>query len=165
MRVCTKQYTGTKGVYAHFTPDRYTAHLLTGIVWSTHPPFPTYSVPYTSHVTAMCSDSMLTTIKMPFPKKAIYTGIEKVDYWKQPDGKGIAVFVMDSPLFQHVHSLLTQRGAVHRYNNFIPHVTIALNLEIPEHKVKQWVARSNLYLNHEKHTLTFNRLKIRDMQF
>jgi hypothetical protein len=164
MRICTKHYTGTKGVYAHFTPDYRTTHLLTGLVWYTHPPFATHSVPYTSHVTAVCSDNALRTLRIPYPKAPVFTKIARVEYWKQ-NGKGIAVFILDSPIFKHVHSLFLQRGAKHRYPDYVPHVTIALNLDVPDEKMHQWAHHSTQYVHREKHVLAFNRLKVRDMQF
>lgn len=164
MHVDTKYYTGNNGVYASLVPDYQTTQLLSRIVRHTHPPFPTHTVSYMSHVTVVCSDKELASTKIPFPKRKIATRIKRVEYWTS-DGKGTAVFVLDSPLFKHVHSLFIQRGARHRHSEYVPHLSLALNLDLPEDKAIQWADRSTKFVRQEKHILTFNRLKVRDRHF
>lgn len=164
MRVCARDYTGTKGVYAHITPDKYTENVLSSLVRYTRPPFNTYSVPYTSHVTLICSTDELSTVRLAFPKNPIKSTVKSVDYWIV-NGRGVAVFIMASPLFKHVHSLFVQKGAQHKHPQYIPHVTIALNLNIDVDKAMRWVDETNEILASSRQELVFNTIKIRDMLF
>ena len=163
MRICARHYTGTKGVYANIKPDYNTERLLTGIVWYTHPPFPTHSVPYTSHVTLICSKVAIdSATRIPFPRRSIKATLSGIELW-DIDGKGAAVFIVESPLFKHVHNLFVQRGAKHEFPRYIPHVTIAMGLPVSDTRVLNWVDTANAYIASNRHTLVFNSIKVRDM--
>lgn len=160
MRICTKKYTGTKGVYAHLIPDRPTVFTLESLVRRTNLPFVGHSSILNPHVSIICSDRIPNSLRIPFPSKPIDVKVLKAAVWTD-EGKAVVLLEVESPKLNHLHSLFLQKGAVHTYSVFLPHLTLATFAECTS-SIRNWLGIANEVIKQYRPKLVFDTLRIQD---
>jgi hypothetical protein len=162
MKVCSRYFSGTKGIYAKAIPEYKTSNKLEKLIRDSGPPFGTGWFENKLHISLMCSDVAPEHLNLQFPTVPIQTNLVKADYWEGANGKGFAIFHIHGKPFHNLHTSLQNVGAVHKYGKYIPHITAGLEIGPSTEELHIWLHRINSMLLYHRYPLYFNRIKIRD---
>lgn len=167
MRVCYRNYSGRRGVYSKLLPEYFSLKALQSYLLTSSPIVDVFSAQHNSHITVMCSELLpVRSVKLlPFPKSPIACSIKEAQYWPGDNGKGFIVLIMQaSRELQHLHQVFVHHRCVHKYQVFTPHITIGSNLGDYSPRIAGWLRRLNSLVG-DMPLLTFNRMKLQDVQF
>lgn len=162
MRICIKNYTGQRGIYAKLIPDYKTLDKLEKTLRQSDPPFALGWFAHRLHTTVICSDSSPQSVYIQFPRQNIVTRIVRAEYWSGHNGGGFVVFRIRSKQVLGMHRAYSALGAIHKYGHFDAHMTAGIEVGKFTPALDQWVSRVTPRLTVP---VVFSRLVIRDILF
>lgn len=166
MRIILNNYSGSSGLYAKAIPDYKSSKKLEQFIYKYRPPFAINWLPNKTHVSVMCSD-------VAVPKYQIYgmqlpdieTRILHAEYWTGVNGKGFVVFRVWGRPFCKLHCAFVSAGAKHRYPDYVPHVTVGLEVGPLNQDICTWIRLINAELASANTLIVFNRVGVMDLKF
>ena len=164
MRVCTRHYSGTRGLYVKAIPDYKTVDYLKKILRASEPPFSVDEQNF--HATVICSDLIPKSIYVTYPRIDISTKLVKAEHWFGQNGKGFAILRLRARPFLWLHRMYEKLGAYHIYKGgYIPHVTAGMEVGCCTEEINAWLFRINSAIHLHNPTVVFNRIRVRDVLF
>lgn len=163
MKICTRYYTGTHGLYVKAIPDYKTVERLKLLVSQSDPPC---SIEHQFHATVVSSDVTPRSIYITYPGSDIFTRLLKAEYWTGFNGRGFVVLRLRAKPFNSFHRMYLYLGAEHKYpGGYIPHVTAGMSVGGKTEEISRWLVRLNSSIHLFDPPVVFNRMRVRDVRF
>lgn len=89
--------------------------------------------------------------------------ITSATYWEGHNKIGYVVLNVDSSDIRELHELLIKMGAVHSFNTYEPHITIASHVGAQNSEIRNWIAAVNERLKQKPMPLTLTSLSFCDL--